>query len=608
MAKGRKDFLEDIDPKDKRKISKEGIKKALKVFRFILPYKWPFIAGLVFLALSTSTTLAFPSLIGEITRVIEGNSRFKLNDVILFFVGILILQGIFSFFRIYFFAVVSEKASADIRRLVYNKFISLPISFFEKHRVGELTSRITSDVSAFQSVLSLTLAEFFRQVATLVIGIGIIVYISWKLSLFMLLTFPVIVVAALVFGKYIRKLSKQVQDKLAEANVIVEETLQSVSIVKSFTNEKLESIRYGNAMTDTVKLAMKAATLRGGFITFFIVGLFGGIVLVVWYGGGLVESGEIQLADLMSFLFYTAFIGGSMSGLGDIYAQIQRTVGSSERILEILEEDSEINLDQEVKKENFQASVSYEHVDFAYPSRKDMPVLKDFNLEIKAGEKVALVGQSGAGKSTVVQLLMRFYEIDKGSIKIDGKDIREIDHLSLRKNIGIVPQEVILFGGTIRENILYGNPEATQDDVITAAKRANAMEFIERFPEGMDTVVGERGVKLSGGQRQRLAIARAILKDPAILLLDEATSALDSESENLVQEALNELMKNRTTLIIAHRLATIKDVDRIFVLDKGKIAESGSHDVLIADKKGIYANLIRLQFDKTASVINETVD
>ncbi len=605
MAKSRRDDIwAEVAPKDKRKISKEGVKKALKVFRYIVPYKWPFTIGLVFLALSTITTLAFPSLIGEITRVIEGNSAYTLNQIILFFVVILFFQGVFSFFRIYFFALVSENASADIRKDVYNKFVSLPISFFEKHRVGELTSRITSDVSAFQNVLSLTLAEFFRQIATLIIGIGIIVYISWKLSLFMLLTFPIIVVAAFVFGRYIRVLSKKVQDKLAEANVIVEETLQSISIVKSFTNEKLESIKYGNAMTDTVKLALKAAKLRGGFISFFIVGLFGGIVLVVWYGGGLVESGEIMLADLISFLFYTAFIGGSMSGLGDIYAQIQRTIGSSERILEILDEKEEIDLNQKVDGQSLSANITFKDIDFAYPSRKDLPVLKGFNLSVNTGEKVALVGQSGAGKSTVVQLLMRFYDLDAGQISIGGKDIAAIDHVSLRKQIGIVPQEVILFGGSIKENIKYGKPDASDAEVYEAAQRANALEFIERFPEKMETIVGERGIKLSGGQRQRLAIARAILKDPAILILDEATSALDSESEQLVQEALNELMKNRTTIIIAHRLATIKDVNRIFVLNNGEVVESGRHDELMQKPNGIYANLVKIQFDNRPLLVD----
>jgi ATP-binding cassette subfamily B protein len=598
MAEEDKKIWEEIAPSEKRKFNKEGLHKAAELLRHIMPYKWTFILGLLFLVLSTSTTLTFPALIGEVTRVIEGNSRFSLNQILMFFAGILILQGIFSFFRVYLFAIVSENVSADIRRKVYDKFITLPIRFFEQNRVGDLVSRITSDVSAFQNVLSLTLAEFFRQIVTLIVGIGIILYISWKLTLFMLLTFPLVVVATFFFGRYIRVLSKKVQTKLAEANVVVEETLQSISVVKGFTNEKLESDRYGTIMSAVVKLSLKSATIRGGFITFMIVGLFGGIMLVVWYGGGLVEKGEIQLADLMSFLFYTAFIGASLNGLGDIFAQIQRSIGASERLLEILKEDSEVHLEKDRTAVRITGKINYSGVSFAYPSRKDIDVLKNFSLSINPGEKIALVGQSGAGKSTIVQLLMRFYDIDAGSITVDDRPVNSFDITELRQNMAIVPQEVILFGGTIEENIRYGKPEAGIEEVTEAARKANALEFIQRFPEGMKTVVGERGVKLSGGQRQRIAIARAILKDPAILLLDEATSALDSESEQLVQEALNELMKNRTTIIIAHRLGTVKNVDQIYVIQNGEVAEQGKHSQLILNPNGIYSNLVKLQMEQ----------
>lgn len=589
------EFVERIKTKS---FDKTSFKKAIKLLKFVEPYKWTFILGLVFLVLSTSTTLTFPSLIGEVTRVIEGNSNYNLNQIVLFFGGILILQGVFSFLRVYVFAIVSQKVSADIRRYVFDKLVSLPIQFFEKNRVGDLISRITSDVSSFQNVLSLTLAELFRQVVTLTVGIAIILYISWKLTLFMLLTFPIVVIAAFVFGKYIRVLSRKVQNKLAESNAMVSETLQSISVVKGFTNEKVESDKYAGTMTDLVSLSIRTAIFRGGFISFSIVGLFGGIMLVVWYGGGLVEQGQIQLADLMSFLFYTAFIGASVNGLGDIYSQIQSSVGASERILEILGETSEIDINKVRNTEKIKGEVSYNNVTFSYPARPDMPVFKNFSLKIKPGEKIALVGQSGAGKSTVVQLLMRFYEIDGGEILIDDKNIARQDVTALRQNMAIVPQEVILFGGTIEENINYGRLDATKEEIIQAAERANAMEFIERFPDGLQTVVGERGIKLSGGQRQRIAIARAILKDPAILLLDEATSALDSESESLVQEALNELMKNRTTIIIAHRLGTIKSVDQIYVINNGAVAEQGKHEQLILNPDGIYSNLVKLQMEQ----------
>jgi ATP-binding cassette, subfamily B, bacterial len=600
MAKGKSEFWNDVAPKDKRKLSKEGLKKAMDLFKYTLPYKGIFIVGMVFLVLSTSTTMMFPILIGEMTKVMEGKSEYSINQVAIFFGAILVFQGIFSFFRVYFFSIVSEKTSADLRKKIYDKFITTPISFFENNRVGDLLSRITSDVSAFQAVLSTTLAEFFRQIATLIIGIGILIYISWKLTLFMLATFPIIVIAAIVFGRYIRVLSKKVQEKLAEANVIVEETLQSVSIVKAFTNEKLESKRFSKTISESVVLALKAATLRGGFITFFIVGLFGGIVLVIWFGGNLVIEKEILIADLITFLTLTIFVGGSLSGLGELYAQLQRTIGASERILEILEEKSEVDLDAEINVQKITGDISFENIDFAYPSRPDVEVLKSFNLQVAAGQKVALVGASGAGKSTIVQLLMKFYTLQSGKITIDGKDISDQNVTELRQNLAIVPQEVILFGGSILENIAYGKPGATLAEIEDAAKRANATEFIEKFPERFDTIVGERGVKLSGGQRQRIAIARAILKNPAILLLDEATSALDSESEKLVQSALDELMKDRTSIIIAHRLSTIRNVDKICVLKDGQITESGKHEDLILKNEGIYANLIKMQFENAS--------
>ena len=427
----------------------------------------------------------------------------------------------------------------------------------------------------------------------------------------MLLTFPFLVVAAIIFGKFIRKNSKKVQDELASTNIIVEETLQSINVVKAFTNEDLEVKRYSSSVQKVVDYAMKAATFRGAFISFIIFVLFGGIVGVVWYGGNLVLQGELAFKDLFTFIIYTGFIGGSVGGLGDMYAQIQKTVGASERILEILEEKSEIEvgLNKKVSQKSEvvgkpanhnsprTTKIQYKNVAFSYPSRPDMEVLRNITLEVKSGEKIGLVGYSGAGKSTIVQLLMRYYKLTGGQILVDGKNINEYNLTELRKNIAIVPQEVMLFGGTIYENIAYGNPEASENEVIEASRKANAFNFIESFPEKFQTIVGERGVKLSGGQRQRVAIARAILKNPSILILDEATSALDSESEKLVQDALDTLMQNRTTIIIAHRLATIRNVDTIYVLKEGEVSEQGSHDELVLIENGIYANLVKLQFE-----------
>jgi ATP-binding cassette, subfamily B, bacterial len=600
MAREKSNFWAEVAPQDKRKINKDGFKKAVSLFKFTSPYRSHYWIGMVFLVLSTLTTLLFPILIGEMTKVMEGKSSHSINQVAMFFGGVLILQGIFSFFRVYFFSYVSEKTAADIRKLLYQKYIAAPISFFESNRVGDLMSRLSSDVAAIQGILSTTVAEFFRQIATLVLGTSYLFYISWKLSLFMLSTFPIIVIAAFIFGRYIRVFGKKVQDKLAEANTLVEETLQSISTVKVFTNERLESKKYGGLINDTVTLALKGSNLRGGMISFFIIGLFGGIVLVIWFGGGLVVQKEILISDLITFLTLTIFIGGSMSGLGDLYAQIQRTVGASERILDILNEKSEVELEANIPPNPIRGDVKISNLSFNYPSRPDISVLKDININIPAGKKVALVGHSGAGKSTIVQLLMKLYAVENGQITIDGRNIAEQDVSYLRQNLAIVPQEVMLFGGSIFENIAYGKPNATLEEIKAAADKANASEFIDRFPDQYETIVGERGIKLSGGQRQRIAIARAILKNPSILLLDEATSALDSESEALVQDALQELMQNRTSVIIAHRLATIKNVDYIYVLKNGEIIEEGSPEDLLKNNSGAYSKMISLQFELNA--------
>ena len=585
-----------VDPKDAVKVSKQGLSKAIKIFQFVIPYKWTFIVGMAFLLLSNLTTLSFPLLIGEMTKVIEGKSAYKINEVTLFFFAVLIVQAILSFFRIYTFAQVSEKAMRDVRQTLYAKIITLPIFHFEKRRVGELMSRITSDITQLQDVLSITLAEFFRQVFTLVGGVALITYISWKLTLFMLATFPVLVISAIVFGKFIRKISKKAQDELANTNIIVEETLTSIQAVKAFTNEKYEVNRYTSSLNKVLGEALKAATLRGGFVSFVIFALFGGIVGVVWYGAALVAQGDLILADLLTFIFYTAFIGGSVGGLGDIYAQLQKTIGASDRILEILGDPSEIDLTLETPASPVGFSqIKVQDLEFSYPSRPSVQIIKGINFTIEPGQKVAIVGTSGTGKSTLAQLFMRFYEPNAGSISLGDRSIADINITEWRKMVALVPQEVLLFGGTIRENIAYGKPGATQEEIESAAELAYAKEFVESFPEKWDTMVGERGVKLSGGQRQRIAIARAILKNPKFLLLDEATSALDSESEKWVQSALEELMKNRTSLIIAHRLSTIRSADLILVMEEGKIIESGSHEELMKKKSGIYQNMVKLQ-------------
>lgn len=583
---------------EKRPLNKSGVQKLLGVFRFVLPYRWTFILGLVALGLSSGTLLAFPYFAGKLLDVAQGKKDFfftSINQIALALIGILLIQSVFSFIRVYTFTFVSERTLADLRQHVYTKNVWLPLSFFDSRRVGELISRITSDVSTLQDTFTFTLAELLRQLLVLLIGIPVIFILYPKLTIFMLLTFPVLVIAALFFGKFIRKLSKKTQDQLAISNVIVEETLQSIAVVKSFTNELFEVLRYKKSLDEVVKTAIHASRYRGLFISFTIVALFGGIVAVSWYGAYLVQSGEAEVGELFSFVLYTAFIGGSIAGLGDIYSQLQRSVGASERILEILDQPDERSaLTQPIK---LKGTIEFDQVSFTYPTRPDIEVLKKISFKVKPGEKVALVGPSGSGKSTIINLLMRFYPIKSGSIRLDEKDNQTYNLFDYRHNIGIVPQEVILFGGTIRENIAYGKPGASEQEIREAAIKANAWEFIDSFPEKLDTIVGDRGVKLSGGQRQRVAIARAILKDPSILILDEATSSLDAQSEKLVQEALEKLMENRTTIVIAHRLSTIRKVDRIMVIKDGEIAESGSHLELSSLDNGIYSNLLRLQLE-----------
>ena len=579
----------------KKRLTLTELKKGLRIFKFVKPYRGIFSLGMIFLVLSSSAALTFPYFTGELFSIEVIQTPGKINQIGMYLALILICQAVFSYFRIWLFSIVTEKVSADIRYTVYDKLISLPINFYDKNRTGELSSRLTSDVSQIQDTLSSTLAEFFRQIATLVVGITIISFISPKLTIFMLLTFPVLVLSALIFGKFIRTLSKQKQDELAKANIVVEETLQAVRIVKSFTNQLFELGRYKKALDTSVKTALKAARYRSAFVSFIIAAIFGGIVLVIWYGSTLVSQGLLKVSDLTKFVLYTGFIGGAVGGLGDLYSQLQKTIGSSERLLEILDEHSEPDKSIDSPQVRFLGDIQFKDVFFSYPSRPDVEVLKGINFEVMAGKKVAIVGQSGSGKTTITQLLLNFYPPNQGSITIDNKAINDYPLFNLRQNIGIVPQDTVLFGGTIEENIRYGRPDASLDEIKTASVKANAMEFINSFPDGFSTIVGERGVQLSGGQRQRISIARAILKNPSILILDEATSALDAESEHQVQEALNELMNNRTSIIIAHRLSTIKNADTIIVMQNGVIVESGTHEELLEKLEGNYAHLIKMQ-------------
>jgi ABC transporter fused permease/ATP-binding protein len=592
-------FKENDLPKSK--ITATSLQKATVIFQYAGNHRWKFYVGLIFLLFTGATALAFPKLMGMLIDCVKNKDNSQANTIALGLIVILFLQSIFSFFRLYLFVNFTENTLANLRVSLYSNLVKLPMSFFSQKRVGELNSRISSDITQIQDTLTSTIAEFLRQFILIIGGVLLLANESIKLTLLMLSVVPLVAVAAVIFGRFIRKYSKNVQDKVAESQVVVEETMQGISIVKAFANEWYEIARYNGKIKEVVKIAIKGGKYRGYFASFIIFCLFGAIVAVVWYGVRLSISGEMSVGQLISFVLYSTFVGASFGGIAELYAQIQKAIGATERVFELLDETPEkINSVLDLATiEKIKGNVTFKNVAFSYHSRKEIKVLKDVSFTANFGQKIAIVGPSGTGKSTIASLLLRFYNIDEGEILVDGKNIYDFDLESLRGNMSIVPQDVILFGGTIRENIAYGKPNATEEEILTASKQANAYNFIESFPEKFETIVGERGIKLSGGQRQRIAIARALLKNPSILILDEATSSLDSESEKLVQEALEILMQGRTSIIIAHRLSTIRSADQILVLDKGRISEQGTHQELIALENGIYKNLSNLQFSNS---------
>lgn len=599
----------------KAKINKESLQQVMRLLRYLKPYRTKFFLGLACLIFSSTSSFLFPLLMGRLigsgAQLSQGSSKMvpneildifptEINTVALTLLGVLFIQAVFSFYRINWFVEVAEKGLADIRRDTYHKLITLPMNFFSQRRVGELNSRLSADLSQIQDAITTTLAEMIRQIIIFTGGIIFLVLVSGKLTLMLLAVLPVLVAIAVIFGRFIRKISRQAQDKLAESNTIVEETLQGISNVKAFVNESFEVGRYNKSIHEVVKIAMRGAKFRGVFASFIVFCLFGTIVSVVWYGSHLVQIGEISIASMFTFILLSTFVGAAMGSFPELYATMQKAFGASERVLEILAENNEPisieNKNNEIVR-HIEGDLEFKNVVFAYPSRKEITVLNGVSFEAKKGEKVAIIGPSGAGKSTIAGLILRFYDAQSGQLLFDGKPTTNFTLTDIRNQVAIVPQDVLLFGGSIRENIAYGKLNSSEENIIKAAKRANAHDFIQAFPEGYDTMVGERGVKLSGGQRQRIAIARALLKDPALLILDEATSSLDSESERLVQEALEELMKNRTSIIIAHRLSTIREADKIIVLEKGKVVESGNHNELMQNEGGLYRYLSQLQLE-----------
>ncbi|HRI57849.1 MAG TPA: ABC transporter transmembrane domain-containing protein, partial [Anaerolineae bacterium] len=514
----------------------------------------------------------------------------------LFLVVLVAVQAFIAFWRILLFAKASERSLASLRRDTFSRIIRLPMATLGARRVGELASRLANDVESMRETLVVTIPQAIRHTVILVGGVVLVFILSVKLALFMMATVPVVLVLIAVFGTRIRKLTRKAQDDLAASQVVVDESLQSIVSVKAFCNEAYEIARYDKRLGSYLGTAIKAALPRASFIAFIIFCFSMALVAVTWFAANMVASGEMDHKRLANFGLFSGLIGASFMQMSELITQIQRTLGATERVREILSDDCEAS-DSTQPPSRLQGDIAMESVNFFYPSRPEALVLQDFNLSMKAGQRVALVGPSGSGKTTTVSLLFRFYEPTAGRILFDGKPAGELPLHTLRKNLALVPQEVLLFGDSIRENIAYGRPGATEAEIREAAQKANAHEFIDKLPQGYDTLVGDRGAQLSGGQRQRIAIARAILADPAILILDEATSSLDAESERLVQDALDKLMENRTSIIIAHRLSTVRRCDQILVLSAGTVIERGTHEELVANSGSLYATLARLQLE-----------
>ncbi|GEM44665.1 ABC transporter ATP-binding protein [Deinococcus cellulosilyticus] len=584
-----------LSPGSRQPLNRNSFRQLSRLLAYARPYMGGLVVAGIASLISTAFNLLFPQLVGRLIDVsfLEANLD-QLNRILPILLGVFAGQAIFSGIQNYLIARTGESVVAELRKSLFRHLLGLSSSFFENNRTGDITSRLTSDISTVQSVVSTTLVQVFTLPIVLLGTLAILFFTNWKLTLLILSVVPPVALIARFLGRQIRQMSKAFQDQVAHANAHAEETISGVRVVQSFTAENVETTRYGELIQASLKVALQRARMSAFLGPMIFFSIFAALALVLWYGGRLVALKEISPGELLTFVLYTFNIAGTVGTLTSIFAQVQSALGASSRIFELLDTHTDLKeSERPVSLSRAEGRVKFEQVQFGYGDRGH--VLENINLQADPGEVVAIVGPSGSGKSTLVSLIPRFYDVTAGRITLDGVDLRDLSLEELRAHIAIVPQETLLFSGTIADNILYGRPGATEKEVREAAQAANAHEFIGRFPEGFQTVVGERGVKLSGGQRQRIAIARALLKNPRLLILDEATSSLDSESESLVQEALNTLMQGRTTFVIAHRLSTIRSADRIVVLDQGRIVEEGRHEALLA-KGGLYRDLYELQF------------
>lgn len=556
------------------------------------------LVGTLFLTLGSGMGLVFPKLIGQLVDGAlkpGGGGAPAINQATLLMTLVFLVQGVAIALRSYLFTVAGERIVANLRKRLYGSVISQDIGFFDKNKTGELINRLSADTTVLQNTVSVNVSMALRYGATAFGGIILLLFTSAKLTGLMLLIVPAVALGAVFVGRKIRALSRKTQDALADANQIAEETLSGVRTVRVFTQESQETERYGGAVQRSFELARTRSKLGAAFSGIVSFAAYAAIAIVLWYGGHMVLSKGMSIGDLTTFLLYTLLVAFSLGALGGLWADFMRATGAAERVFDLMERMPEIPLSEGKSLDEPKGEIQFDDVTFAYPTRTDINVLDEVSFHIQPGEIVALVGPSGSGKSTIASLLSRLYDPQKGAISLDGEALTNLNANWLRQQIGVVSQEPILFSTSIADNLLYGRTGASKEEMENAAKTANAHNFIMDFPEGYQTEVGERGIQLSGGQKQRVAIARAILKNPRILLLDEATSALDTESEALVKEALDRLMKGRTTLIIAHRLSTVRDADRVLVLDNHKVVEQGTHDELL-ELNGIYRRLVEKQF------------
>lgn len=602
-GRGRGQSKDDLP---KAKLSVANFKKSFRLFKYVTDNKWLFFAGIFFLLGTAGVGLMFPVVAGKMfgffgeTKTPVQQLKIEINNAGLALLLLLAGQGFFSFGRVYMFTRITEKILKGLRLNLFGKLVQMPMSFYSKNKVAELSSRVSTDINVISEAFTTNIAEVVRQT---IVGVGGLIILmtltSWDIAKWFLMVIPPIALVTMIYGRKIRKYSKNYQAKIAESNVVVLEALTGISSVKSFVNEQYEISRYDRITTDIKNFGIKYGIMRGGFFAFIVTCVFGSVFFILYQMLQLKIDDKISPTEFGQFMMLSFFIAGSLGGLPEQLASIQRALGATDRVFEIIDEEQEkLDLDFKINQHStrFKGDLEFKNIQFTYPSRKDIVVLKNVTFSVKAGATIAVVGSSGSGKSTLASLALRFYEPDSGEYLIDGKLSTSYSLTELRDQMAIVPQDVLLFGGSIRENILYGKPSATEEEMIEAAKQANAYHFIMEFPEKFDTIVGDRGIQLSGGQRQRIAIARAVLKNPSILILDEATSSLDSESERLVQEALDQLMVGRTSIVIAHRLSTIKNADKIVVLQKGEIAEMGTHQELVQKEHGIYRHLSELQF------------